>query len=77
MYQVEDIQMSNIKLYDSKLTVVELSGKDQRIALDKHSRLVVRFLVLGQYLAKFLGVNGQIFAKSAIFQLCSSIFQKL
>ena len=27
----------------SKLSVVELSGKDRRIALDEYSRLVVRF----------------------------------
>ena len=36
----------------SKLRVVELSGKNQRIALDEYSRLVVRFLILGQYLTQ-------------------------
>ena len=37
----------------SKVRVVELSGKKQRIALDKCSRLVVRLLVLGKYLTEF------------------------
>ena len=36
----------------SKLRVVKLSGKNRRIALDEYSRLVVRFLVLGQYLTQ-------------------------
>ena len=57
--------------------VVELSNKNLRIALDEYSRLVVRFFILGQNLTQFLGVKGQIFLKSAFFQLCSSIFQKL
>ena len=34
----------------SKRSVVELSGKDQQIALTEYSRLVALFLVLGQYL---------------------------
>ena len=34
----------------SKRSVVELSGKDQQIALAEYSRLVVLFLVPGQYL---------------------------
>ena len=34
----------------SKLCVVELSGKSQRLALEDYSRLVVRFWILGQYL---------------------------
>ena len=58
----------------SKLRVAELSRKKQWIALDDYSRLVVRFFVL---VDPVLGIKGQIFAKSAIFQLCSSIFQKL
>ena len=33
----------------SKRSVVELRGKDQQIALAEKSRLVVLFLVLGQY----------------------------
>ena len=33
-----------------KLRVVELSGKHSRIALDEYSRLLVRFLVIDQYL---------------------------
>ena len=33
----------------SKRSVVELRGKDQQIALAEYSRLVVLFLVLGQY----------------------------
>ena len=36
----------------SKRSVVELSGKDQQIALAEYSRLVVLFLVLGQYLTQ-------------------------
>ena len=36
----------------SKLSVVELSGKIQWIALDEFSRLVVRFWNLGQYLTQ-------------------------
>ena len=33
----------------SKRSVVELRGKDEQIALAEYSRLVVLFLVLGQY----------------------------
>ena len=36
----------------SKRSVVELSGKDQQIALAEYSRLVALFLVLGQYLTQ-------------------------
>ena len=36
----------------NKQSVVELSGKDQQIALAEYSRLVVLFLVLGQYLTQ-------------------------
>ena len=36
----------------SKRNVVELRGKDQEIALAEYSRLVVLFLVLGQYLTQ-------------------------
>ena len=36
----------------SKLSVVELSRKDWQIALDEYSRLVVRFLTLGQNLTQ-------------------------
>ena len=36
----------------SKVSVVELSGKDHRIALDEYSRLVVHFLTLGQNLTQ-------------------------
>ena len=62
----------------SKLSVVELSGKTQRIAIGEHSRLVVRFFfILGQYLTQLGEVKGQIFAKSTIFQLYMHISQKL
>ena len=37
----------------SELRVVEFSGKNQRIALEEYSRLVMRFVVLGQYLTQF------------------------
>ena len=53
----------------SKRSVVELSGKDQQIALAEYSRLVVLFLVLGQYLTQLWQVKGQIFGNSMIFQL--------
>ena len=55
----------------SKRSVVELSGKDQHIALAEYSRLVVLFLVLDQYLTQLWQVKGQIFGNSIIFQLSS------
>ena len=61
----------------SKRSVVELSGKDQQIALAEYSRLVVLFLVLGQYLTQLWQVKGQIFRNSMIFQLYESISAKL
>ena len=61
----------------SKRSVVELSGKDQQIALAEYSRLVVLFLVLGQYLTQLWQVKGQIFGNSMIFQLNESISAKL
>ena len=36
----------------SKLRVLKFSEKKRRISLDKYSRLVVRFFVLGQYLTQ-------------------------
>ena len=60
----------------SKRSVVELSGKDKQIALAGYSRLVVLFLVLGQYLTLWQ-VKGQIFGNSMIFQLYESISVKL
>ena len=39
----------------SKLSFVELSGNDRRIALDENTRLEVRLLILGQNLTKFQG----------------------
>ena len=57
----------------SNRSVVELSGKDQQIALAEYSRLVVLFLVLGQYLTQLWQVKGQIFGNSIIFQLYESI----
>ena len=41
---------ATIPLGVSKRSVVELRGKGQQIALAEYSRLVVLFLVLGQYL---------------------------
>ena len=61
----------------SKRSVVELSGKDQKIALAEYSRLVVLFLVLGQYLTQLWQVKCQIFGNSMIFQLYESISAKL
>ena len=37
----------------SKRSVVELRGEDQQIALAEYPRLVVVFLVLGQYLIRY------------------------
>ena len=51
----------------SKRSVVELREKDQQIALAEYSRLVVLFLVLGQYLTQLWQVKGQIFGNSVIF----------
>ena len=53
----------------SKRRVVELSGKNQQIALGEYSRLVVLFLVLGQYMTQLWQVKGEIFGNSMIFQL--------
>ena len=61
----------------SKLSVVEPSRKDQQIALAEYSRLVVLFLVLGQYLTQLWQVKGHIFGYSMIFQLYESISAKL
>ena len=61
----------------SKFSVIKLSRGNQRIALDKYSRLVVRFFILGQYLTQLLEFKGQTFAKSTILQSYTHIFQKL
>ena len=61
----------------SKRSVVELSGKDQQIVLAEYSRLVVLFVVLGQYVTKLWQVKGQIFGNSMIFQLYEYISAKL
>ena len=61
----------------SKRSVVELRGKDQQIVLAEYSRLVVSFLVLGQYLTQLWQVKGQIFVNSMIFQLHESMASKL
>ena len=61
----------------SKRSVVELSGKNQQIALAEYSRLVVLILVLGQYLIQLWQAKGQIFGNSMIFQLYESISAKL
>ena len=61
----------------SKRSVVELSGKDQQIALAEYSRFGVLFLVLGQYLTQLWQVKGKIFGNSIIFQLYESISAKL
>ena len=61
----------------SKRSVVELSGKDQQIALAEYSRLVVLFLILGQNLTQLWQVKGQIFGNFMIFQLYESISAKL
>ena len=51
----------------SKRSVVELRGEDQQIDLADYSRLVILFLVLGQYSTQLWQVKGQIFANSMIF----------
>ena len=65
------------KLLTPKRSVVELSGKDQQIALAEYSRLVVLFLAIGQYLTQLWQVKGQIFGNSTIFQVYESISAKL
>ena len=55
----------------SKRSVVELSGKDQQIALAEYSRLVVLFLVLGQYLTQLWQVKCRFFGNSMIFNFAS------
>ena len=61
----------------SKVSIVELSEKKHRIALEEYSRLVVRFLTLGQNLTQLREVNGQNFPESAIFHIYTYISQKL
>ena len=61
----------------SNRSVVELSGKDQQIALAEYLRMVVLFLVLGQYLTQLWQVKGQIFGNSMDFQIYESISAKL
>ena len=68
---------ANPPLGVSKRSVVELRGKDQQISLADYSRLVVLFLVLGQYLTQLWQVKGQIFGNSMIFQLHEPISAKL
>ena len=51
----------------SKRSIVELRGTDQQISLAEYSRLVVLFLVLGQYLTQLRQVKGQIFGNSVMF----------
>ena len=50
-----------------KRSVVELRGKDQQIALAEYSRLVVLFLVIGQYLTQLWQVKGQILRNYILF----------
>ena len=61
----------------SKRSVVELSGKDQQIALAEYSLLVVLFFIPGQYLTQLWQVKDQIFGNYIIFQLYESISVKL
>ena len=61
----------------SKRSVVELRGKDQQIAIAEYSRLVVLFVVLGQYFTQLWQVKSQIFGNSMIFQLNESISAKV
>ena len=61
----------------SKRSVAELSGKYQQLYLAEYSRLVVLFLVLGQYLTELWKMKGQIFGNFMIFQLYESIAAKL
>ena len=62
----------------SKVSIVQLSGKDQQLALEWYSRLLVRvFCTIGQNLTQLSGVKGQIFPKSAIFQTYKSIYKSI
>ena len=59
----EEVQPRGI----SKVSAVELSGKDQRIALDEHSRFVVRFFNSRWKFHPVMRGRGQSFPESAIF----------
>ena len=61
----------------SKLSVVELSWKDRRIAIDEYSRLVVFFFYIRSKFDPVMSGQRSIFWKTAIFQLYKSISQKL
>ena len=52
----------------SKLSIIELSGKNQRIALEEYSRLVVSFLILGQNLVPFRGESKVKFSRNRQFK---------
>ena len=60
----------------SKLSVLEFSEKNSGLLMTILA-IGSAFLILGQNLTQFWGIKGQIFVKSAIFQISSSIFQKL
>ena len=60
----------------SKRSIVELSGKDQQIALAEYSRLVVLLLVLDQHLTQLWQVKSQIFGNSMIFFNFTSPYQQ-
>ena len=55
------VGVSATPLAVSKRSAVELRGNNQQITLAEFSRLVVLFLVLGQYLAQLWKVKCQIF----------------
>ena len=57
----------------SKLRVVALRDKNQRIALHEYSRLVTGDLLLGQYLTQICQVKGQFSGKIGLFQLYTPI----
>ena len=61
----------------SKRSVVELRGKDQQIALAEYSRLVVLFLVLGQYLTQLWQSKVKFSQIPWFFQLHESMASKL
>ena len=64
---------SDLPLRVSKVNVVKLSGKNQRVALDECSRLVARFSTLDKHLTQLWEVKGQVFPRSALFYIYKSI----
>ena len=85
--EIKIIKMAPITPFNPRPDTVFRHLRPDRAKVAKHrrlvakvaeySRLMVLFLVLGQYLTKLWQVKGQIFANSMIFQLHESIASNL